>query len=329
MIPTQTYERVLGEFLAPVARWFDDPKVSELVFNGPNEIYVERGGCLERIDARLEPDALLGALRVVSQYVGRTFDDERPILEARLPNGSRLEAVLNPIAEGGPCVAIRKHQLSSLSVDRLVELGCFTTRTAEVLDQLVKKKKNTLVSGGTGSGKTSLLRCLAGFIPAEERVVVLEDARELALTHTHVVSLETRPADVRGRGAVSMNDLFRATLRLRPDRIVMGEVRGAEAFELIQAMNSGHGGVLSTIHASSPIGALRRLETLALMTQADVPLIALRSQVAGAVDFVVQIEREHGGARRVTHVSEVCGLNGTGDYQVKNYEIEGGEVSYE
>jgi pilus assembly protein CpaF len=260
----------------------------------------------------------------VAQYVGRAFDDEHPILEAHLPGGARLEAVLDPVAAGGPCVAIRKHQVNTLGPRELVSLGAISEEALEEVARCIASKKNILVSGGTGSGKTSLLRCFASLIPEEERIVVLEDARELRLPLPHVVSLETRPPDPRGRGALSMTDLLKATLRLRPDRIVMGEVRGSEALDLIQAMSTGHGGCLSTIHASSPSGALRRLETLAVSSDVPVSNGSLRTQIVHAIDVVVQTERLPSGKRGITEVALTSGLNGAGEYEVHTlYQREG------
>lgn len=308
MIPAHVYERSLRAFFAPIGACLDDPSVSEILINGPCTIYVERGGRLTRVDARFpSADALLAALRNVAQYVGRPFDGEHPILEGRLPDGSRIEAVLPPIAADGPAVAIRRFCKDTLTMGKLLELGSLTEDAARTLGVLVAAKQNVLVSGGTGSGKTSLLNCLSSFIPESERVIVLEDARELSLQQPHVLQLEARPADVRGKGRIGIRELLRASLRLRPDRIVLGEIRGGEALDLIQAMTSGHDGCLSTIHASSPRDALARLETLAAMSELELPLAALRAQIGSAVDIVVQTSRGAGGRRRVTHISELIG----------------------
>jgi pilus assembly protein CpaF len=325
MIKATTYEQALLRFWAPLRPLFDDPRVSEIVINGPENIFVEEAGRLRKVDQHLPQEDLLGALRIVAQYVGRTLDEEHPILEAHLPSGARLEAVMSPIAQGGPCVAIRKHQLAALGPEELVRLGALSAESLDEVSRFVRSKKNILVSGGTGSGKTSLLRCFATLSDPNERLVVLEDARELHLQLPHVVSLETRPPDPRGRGALTMADLLKATLRLRPDRIVMGEVRGAEALDLVQAMSTGHGGCLSTIHASNPLGALRRLETLA--ASSDVPMSAgsLRSQVAHAIDVIIQTERLPSGKRGVTEIALVEGLNAAGEYQVRTrYKRSGG-----
>jgi pilus assembly protein CpaF len=319
MIPAAVYEQSLRGFFAPVVAFLDDPDVSEIMINGPSEIYVERGGRLELTPARFSSlEALTSALRNVAQFVGRPLDADHPILEGRLPDGSRLEAVLAPAAPAGPVVAIRRFRKDTLTIERLVELGSLSARAAEALRHLVGRKHNVLVSGGTGSGKTSLLNCLSSFIDRGERVVVIEDAQELQLQQPHRVHLEARPPDERGHGAVSIRDLFKASLRLRPDRIVIGELRGGEALELIQAMTSGHGGCLSTVHASHPLDALRRVETLALMSDVELPLTALRSQIASAIQIVVQTARLADGSRAVTHVSQVGPLDLDGNYQVRD-----------
>ncbi len=317
MIPERVHARSLRELLEPICAYLDDPRASEILINGPDEVYVERDGRLEPTDARFaSADALTAALRGVAQFVGRPLDVEHPILEGHLPDGSRLQALIAPAAPGGPVVAIRRFREEQLTVERLVELGTLSEEAARALRDRVAARHNVLVSGGTGSGKTSLLGCLSSFIDVAERVVVIEDAPELQLQRPHRVRLEARPADARGRGALTVRTLFRATLRLRPDRIVIGELRGGEALELIQAMTSGHGGCLSTIHASHPLDALRRVETLALMSGVALPLLALREQIASAIQLVVQTTRRGDGARVVTHVSEVQPLARDGSYVV-------------
>ncbi len=302
-------------FFSPIATHFADPTVSEILINGPFEIHVERAGRLCRVSESFVSERhLLSALRAVAQYLGRSFDDLHPILEGRLPDGSRVQAVTSPLVSGGPCVAIRRHRLDSLTFQQLLQWGALDDDTLSFIRQLVQSKKNVLVSGGTGSGKTSMLRCVASLINENERIVTIEDARELHLQKEHVVALESRPADPEGRGRVSIGDLFVATLRLRPDRIVIGELRGEEALDLVQAMTSGHGGCLSTIHASSTLDALRRLETLALFRGVDLPLMALRAQVASAVDAVIQVERCTNGRRWVSEVAEVGPLGIDGNY---------------
>ena len=310
MIPEHVFQHAIGEFFAPIAPLMHDRAVSEVMINGPHAIYVERGGKLERTEARFTSEAaLLSALRVLAQYVDRPFDDDHPIFEGRLPDGSRVEAVAAPIAMGGAHVAIRRFARDRLSVEMLIASGSLDEVSAAWLRALVESKHNILVAGGTGTGKTSLLNVLTGFIPADERVVVLEDARELQPRGAHVIQLEARPNDERGRGAVTIRDLLKAALRMRPDRIVVGEIRDGAALDLIQAMTSGHGGCLSTLHASHPRDVLARLETMALMADVGLPLRALRAQIASAVDIVVQVDRLRSGARVVSHIAEVRGLD--------------------
>jgi len=306
MIGREIHEQNLRTLLAPIAALIDDREVTEIMVNGPDRVYVERRGCIERTALRFAgPEALMAAVRGVAQYAGRSVGPDSPILEARLPDGSRIEAVVPPAAPDGPMLSIRRFSQSTLTLDDLVTRGSLTAHGAMLLRDLVVGRRNVLVAGGTGSGKTSLLNALASFIDHDQRVVVIEDARELQLRHEHVVQLEARPADARGRGEVTVRQLFKATLRLRPDRIVVGEIRGGEALELIQAMTSGHGGCLSTIHATSPRDALARLETMALMSDVELPLFALRTQVASAIDVVVQTARVAGGGRAVTEIAEV------------------------
>jgi pilus assembly protein CpaF len=320
VIPEHVYEHAIGEFFAPIAPLLRDRAVSEVMINGPHDIYVERAGKLERTDARFSSEAaLLSALRVLAQYVRRPFDAEHPILEGRFPDGSRVEAVASPVAMGGAHVAIRRFSRDRLSIETMIESGSLDVVSAGWLRALVESKHNILVAGGTGTGKTSLLNVLTGFIPADERTVVLEDARELQPRGSHVVQLEARPNDERGRGAITIRDLFKAALRMRPDRIVVGEIRDGAALDLIQAMTSGHGGCLSTLHASHPRDVLSRLETMALMADVGLPLRALRAQIASAVDIIVQVARLRSGARVVSHVTEVRGL--AADEQVELAEL--------
>lgn len=319
MIPAKLFASTLRGFLSPVVSLLDDATVTEVLINGPAEIFVERKGQLARTPLRFESsDQLLSALRVIAQYVGRPFDVDHPILEGRLPDGSRVEALLPPVAPDGPSVAIRRFSKERLTLGRLLEFGALTADAAELLRVLVECKRNVVVSGGTGSGKTSLLNVLSALVPDGERIVVIEDARELQLQGEHVVQLEARPADSRGKGQITIRDIFKATLRLRPDRIVLGEIRGGEALDLIQAMTSGHGGCLTTVHASYPIDAMHRLETMALMGGVELPLTALRSQLAAAVDIVVQTARLRDGRRLITHVTEVVGVDPVRGYQLKD-----------
>lgn len=309
------FARFVEGFLLPLRPELEDESVSEILINGPFEVFVERGGRLQRSPCTFSSESeLLRALRAVAQVLERPFDSAHPILEGRLPDGSRLQAVMAPLSEVGPCVAIRRHRKEQLSLSQLLSWGALNEDAARLLKSAVLQKRNVLVSGGTGSGKTSILRCLVGLAPAGDRIVTIEDAKELHVVHEHVVALEAVPGDSKGQGRVSIRDLFVATLRLRPDRVVIGEIRGGEALDLIQAMTSGHGGCLSTIHASSPVDALRRMETLALFSGVDLPLIALRAQVASAVDLILQVERGEGGKRYVRTISEVLPLDVNGNY---------------
>ncbi len=318
MIPKEVYEETLLNFLAPIRPYLDDPRVSEVMINGPGQIYVERKGKLELTDAKFPSvEALTAALRNLAQYVGKPVDEDRPILEGHLPDGSRVEAVLPPAAPDGPAVAIRRFFRETLTVQRLVGFGALTEAAARTLDTLVTIKQNMIVAGGTGSGKTSLLNALSGFIPDGERVVVIEDTREVQLQRSHVVHLEARPGDAKGRGKVSIRDLFRATLRMRPDRIIVGEIRGGEALDLVQAMTSGHGGCLATAHATYPHDTMTRLETMAMMSDVEMPLAAMRLQLASGINMIVQTSRLQDGSRKLTHITECRGYD-----QVKQaYEL--------
>lgn len=319
MIPPEVFESTLRAFLAPVLQEFDDPSVTELLINGPNDLFVERKGKLIRLNARFSSaDALMSALRVIAQYVGRPFDAAHPILEGRLPDGSRVEALIPPIAPDGPSIAIRRFSKDKLTLAKLLEFDALTMDAADTLRAFIECKQNVVVAGGTGSGKTSMLNALSAMIPEGERIVVMEDARELQLQREHVVQLEARPPDARGKGAVTIRDLFKASLRMRPDRIVLGEIRGGEALDLIQAMTSGHGGCLTTVHATYPIDTLNRLETMALMGGIELPLVALRAQLASAVDIIVQTARLRDGRRKVTHITEVVGVDPTNGYRIKD-----------
>ena len=320
MIAGGAFAGSVQRFLEPIRPLLDDAGVSEILINGPDEIWAERGGTLSRAPQRFASAAALeAALTNVSQYAGRPLDGERPILEAHLPDGSRIEAVLPPIAEGGPIVAIRRFSKSALTVDALVAGGSLSPLAARFLAKAAAAHLSVAVSGGTGTGKTSLLSAFVNTIRGTERIVVIEDTREIRLAHPHAVYLEARSADERGRGRVTIRDLLRATLRLRPDRIVIGEVRGAEALDLIQAMTSGHRGSWTTVHANGPRDAMRRLETMALMADSGLPLAALRAQVASAVDLVIQVGRAADGHRRIESICAVRGLDGSGDYGIVRY----------
>ncbi|MDB4931733.1 MAG: Type secretion system hydrolase TadA/VirB11/CpaF, TadA subfamily [Myxococcaceae bacterium] len=317
MIPKEVYEETLLSFLAPVRPFLDDPKVSEIMINGPNQIFIEKAGKLTLTDARFPSlEALNAALRNIAQFVGKMVNEDNPILEARLPDGSRIEAVVPPAAPDGPDVSIRRFFKETLTVQRLVDFGSLTSEAAALLECLVVMKQNIVVAGGTGSGKTSMLNALSSFIPDGERIVIIEDSREVQLQRQHVVQLEARPGDAKGKGKVTIRDLFRATLRMRPDRIVVGEIRGGEALDLVQAMTSGHGGCITTVHATYPHDTLTRLETMSLMSDVELPLSALRVQLGSAINLVVQTSRLQDGSRKVTHISEVRGYHADKGFEI-------------
>jgi pilus assembly protein CpaF len=312
------FSESLRAFLKPVVPFLDDPDVSEVLINGPAEVWVESRGKLSKTRAAFSEEGLLAAARNMAQYVGRPLSEDRPRLDARLPDGSRIHVVLPPIARRGTTISIRKFLGEKLKPAQLIQLGSLSAAMARFLEAAVGLRLNLVVSGGTGSGKTSLLNALSSFIPSGERILTLEDSAELQLQQPHLVALETRPADRLGKGAVEIADLLHSALRLRPDRIVVGEVRGGECFHLLQAMNTGHGGSLATVHANTPLDTLRRLESLCLLSGVELPLRAVRAQIASAVNLVVCCSRLSDGTRKVTHVSEVLPLDGRGEYRVQD-----------
>jgi pilus assembly protein CpaF len=292
--------------LGPLEDLLADPRVEEVMVNGPDRVYVERGGRIESAGvAFADEEELRNAIERILAPLGRRVDELSPMVDARLADGSRVNVVIPPLAVDGPVLSIRRFGASRPGPRELVELGTLAESQLAQLEAAVAGRRSVLVSGGTGSGKTTLLNALSGFIGAGERVVTIEDAAELRLRRPHVVRLESRPASVEGRGEVTIRDLLRNALRMRPDRIVIGEVRGAEALDLLTALNTGHDGALSTIHANSPADALARLETLALMAGLGLPHAAIADQVRRGVDFVVQLERRADGARRVVEIAEV------------------------
>jgi pilus assembly protein CpaF len=312
------FSESLRAFLKPVVELLDDPTVTEIMINGPDEVWIEREGLLSRTDARFTEDGLLAAARNMAQYVGRPLSDEQPRLDARLPDGSRIHVILPPMARCGAVIAIRKFHPGGLTIEDLIRFGAVTGEAARFLEVLVQVKKNMIVAGGTGSGKTTLLNVVSHFIPNEERILTIEDSAELQLHQEHLVPLESRPPDRHGKNAVTMRDLLHSALRLRPDRIIIGEVRGGECFDLLQAANTGHGGMLSTVHANSSLETLSRLESLALLADVGLPLRAVRAQVSSAIDVVVTTGRLRDGSRKLTAVSEVLPLDEKGDYRVQD-----------
>ncbi|MCB0378208.1 MAG: CpaF family protein [Bdellovibrionales bacterium] len=310
----QAFRDALNNYLSPVVKYLDDPKITEVLINGPNEVFVEHGGKLHRTDAKFtSEDELQAGITAIANYVNRRINEENPRLDARLPDGSRIHAVIPPCARSGSTVAIRKFSQVKVDFKKYIEWGAVTPEAAQFLEISMFLGKNVLVSGGTGSGKTTLLGLLCGRIPPGQRIIVIEDASELIIHYEHVVRFETKMADELGKGEVSIYDLLKSSLRLRPDRIIVGEVRGSEAFELIQAMNTGHKGCLGTIHSNSAEDALVRLESLALGA-GGISERALQHSIGSAIDLVVQISRLRDGSRRIVSISEVEGTDENNNY---------------
>ncbi|TDL41381.1 CpaF family protein [Arthrobacter nitrophenolicus] len=302
-------DEVMG--YGPLQRLLEDPSVTEIMVNRCDQIYIERNGRLTLTGTRFSSDDHLRTVieRIVSK-VGRRIDESSPLVDARLEDGSRVNAIIPPLAVNGPSLTIRKFSKVPLTVQNLIDWGSLTPEMAELLSACVRARLNIIVSGGTGTGKTTLLNVLSSFIPPDDRIVTIEDAVELQLQQEHVVRLESRPPNIEGKGAVAIRELVRNSLRMRPDRIIVGEVRSGESLDMLQAMNTGHDGSLSTVHANSPRDAVARLETLVLMAGMDLPLRAIREQVSSAVDLIIQVTRLRDGTRRVTHVTEVQGMEG-------------------
>ncbi len=288
-----------------------DDSVTEILVNSAKQVYVERAGRLELSDLAFSSDqAVIGVIERIVAPIGRRIDESSPMVDARLKDGSRVNAVIPPLALNGPTLTIRKFSKIPLSVKNLVEYGTLTPQLAEFLRVSVEARRNIIISGGTGSGKTTTLNVLSSYIPDDERIITIEDAAELKLNQAHIVRLESRPPNIEGRGAVIIRDLVRNALRMRPDRIIVGECRGGETLDMLQAMNTGHDGSLTTIHANTPRDALSRLETMVLMSGMDLPVRAIRNQVSSAIDIVVQQTRFPDGSRRITHISEITGMEG-------------------
>jgi Flp pilus assembly CpaF family ATPase len=300
---------VLG--YGPLEPLLADISVTEIMVNRFDQLYIERNGRLVETHHRFtgEPQLRRVIERIVSR-VGRRIDESSPLVDARLEDGSRVNAIIPPLAVNGSSLTIRKFAATPYTVEDLVNFGTMTREVATVLDAAVRAKLNILVSGGTGTGKTTMLNVLSAFIPSDERIITIEDAVELQLQQDHVVRLESRPPNIEGRGEITIRDLVRNSLRMRPDRIVVGEVRGAESLDMLQAMNTGHEGSISTLHANSPRDAISRMETLVLMAGMDLPLRAIREQISSAIDLIVQITRHKDGVRRITHLTEVHGMEG-------------------
>jgi pilus assembly protein CpaF len=317
-------ETLVGEMadealgLGPLERLLADPAVSEVMVIDAHHIYVERGGRLTLSGARFtDEERVRAAIERIVTPLGRRVDESSPLVDARLPDGSRVNVVIRPLALRGSCITIRKFARTPLTMERLIELGGMSAAMARFLTRSVQAKKNVVIAGGTGSGKTTLLNVLSAAIPEHERIVTIEDAAELQLSQPHVVSLESRPPNMEGKGEVSIRDLVKNALRMRPDRIVVGECRGGEALDMLQAMNTGHDGSLTTTHANSPAEALMRLETLSLMAGLDLPPRAIREQISKSVHLLVQQTRLSDGARKVTAISEVSGIDAGGNLRLR------------
>ena len=323
MISEETYRATLRYFLAPVLDYLDDDAVREIMINGTDELYIERAGRLEPAEPSMPftRESLMAAVTNIAQFVGQRIEPHTGRFDARLPEGHRVHVVLPPLCRDGISVTIRKHSGHALTMEDLVgECGTLSAEARDFLADSVRSFRNVIVSGGTGTGKTTFLNALSAFIPEDQRILVLEDAAELQLQKPHVVSLETRSADRKGRGAVTIRDLLHSALRMRPDRIIVGECRGGEALDMLQAMNTGHPGSMSTVHADSPAGALERLEILALFAGFEIPIRFLRAQIASAIHLLVQLQRL-GGKRVVQSIVSVHGLDD--GYGYKTQEVFG------
>ncbi len=312
-IRQQITQEVMDEVLGygPIQSLLNDPDVSEVMVNGPKKVYIEKKGKLIKSGVTFENDAHV--IRVIERIIlplGRRVDADSPTVDARLPDGSRVNAIIPPVSLDGPSITIRKFRKDKLGMQQLVEFGSITPQMAEFLKACVISRLNIVISGGTGSGKTTLLNVLSSLIPEDERIVTIEDAAELQLQQDHIVRLETKPSNIEGKGQVTIRDLVRNALRMRPDRVVVGECRGGETLDMLQAMNTGHDGSLTTLHANTPRDALSRLETMVLMAGMDLPIKVIRQQVSAAIDLIVQQTRLKDGTRKVTAISEVAGMEG-------------------
>lgn len=324
---TNVYEASINAMLEPIDPLLRHPEITEIMINGPKEIFVEIKGKIRKTDAKFpSDDELLAAMRVVGQYVGKIFDEKNPRMDARLPDGSRVHAIMPPVSRKGISVAIRRFSDKKLTIQDIINFGSLTPQAVEFIKICVLMRQNIVVSGGTGSGKTTLLNAITGLIPEQERVLILEDTSEIKPQGEHTVKLETRAPDDKGRYGVTMTDLLHSCLRMRPDRIIIGECRGGEALELLNAMNSGHGGSMTTVHANSPTQALQKLETLVLYAGFDLPVHVVRAMVSMAMELVIQADRIKDGSRKITNIAQVMPLNKEGHYHTMDifkFEYEG------
>lgn len=310
-------ERLVEEIIndtigyGPITPLLNDPDISEVMVNGPDAVYIERNGTLEPTEVKFRDDEHVShVIEKIVAPIGRRIDESSPLVDARLPDGSRVNVIIPPLALTGPTITIRKFFRDPLQVEDLIRFGSLTEEMAEFLEACVKARLNIVVSGGTGSGKTTTLNVLSSFIPSNERIVTVEDSAELQLRQAHLITLESRPPNIEGKGAINIRDLVRNCLRMRPDRIVVGEVRSGEALDMLQAMNTGHDGSLTTGHANSPRDMLSRLETMVLMAGMEIPVRAIREQISSAIDLIIQQSRMKDGTRKVTHITEVQGMEG-------------------
>jgi pilus assembly protein CpaF len=310
---TQLLNEIASDVLGygPIDPLLNDPDVTEIMVNGPHSVFVERNGRITKTEFRFVDEVHLRRIidKIVGQ-IGRRIDEATPMVDARLPDGSRVNAIVHPLAIGGPFLTIRKFAVDPLTEADLVQFSTFNQATADFLRQCVKGRLNIIISGGTGSGKTTTLNVLSSYLPGDERIVTIEDAAELQLHQDHVLTLESRPPNLEGKGQITIRDLVRNSLRMRPDRIVVGEARGGEALDMLQAMNTGHDGSMTTIHSNSPRDTLARIETMVLMAGFDLPVRAIREQVASAVNLIVHQTRLRDGSRRITHITEIEGMEG-------------------
>jgi pilus assembly protein CpaF len=309
----QLFKDILDDILGygPLQSLLDNPEISEIMVNGKDNVFIEKKGMLTKSDVTFESNEQI--LRIIDRIVlplGRRVDTDSPTVDARLPDGSRVNAVIPPVAIDGPSITIRKFGKNRLDMKQLIEIGSLTQNMATFIEACVISKLNIIVSGGTGSGKTTLLNAISKYIPDGNRIVTIEDSAELKLQQPHVVRMETKPPNIEGNHAITIRDLVRNALRMRPDRIVVGEVRGGECLDMLQAMNTGHDGSLTTLHANTPRDAISRMETMTLMAGMELPIKVVREQIASAVDLIIQLSRLKDGSRRITHITEVSGMEG-------------------
>ncbi|MBT6068957.1 CpaF family protein [Candidatus Peregrinibacteria bacterium] len=312
ILPTQAKEKIIANVinkitgLGPIEGLMQDPEVTEIMVNGKSDIFVERNGRLEKTEIRFQSDeSLLQVINRIVSKIGRRIDESSPLVDARLPDGSRVNAIIPPLSLSGPILTIRKFPEKSMQLDDLLGFNSLSQQMAEFLYFCIISKQNIIISGGTGSGKTSLLNACANLIPKDQRVITIEDAAEIRLDLPHLIRLESKAQNMEGKGAIPIRTLLKNALRMRPDRIIVGEIRGAEAIDMLQAMNTGHDGSLTTVHANAPREALLRTETMVLMANLDLPLPAIRNQVVSSIDIIIQQERDIDGKRRITHISEI------------------------